>query len=262
MSTSTRSRTPIAVALGILAAASAVVAITAVGGGASAAGAPANAGLPRGSESVTLDPADFTTRIDNPYWPMRPGSRWVSRETAPDGTRQRVVVTVTKKTKLIANGVTARVVHDVVSEGRELVEVTDDFYAQDRAGNIWYLGEDTKEYENGRVNSTSGSFEAGVDGAQAGVVMPARPRVGLAYRQEYRKGEAEDRASIFSLKEQVEVPFGHFRKGRVLMTRDVNPLEPKVLEYKFYARGVGPVLAIGVSGDNDREELLSYSRGR
>jgi len=222
--------------------------------------ASSGASLPRGSEPVTLDPADFTTRIDNPFWPMRPGSRWVYRETAPDGTRQRVVVTVTRRTRLIANGVTARVVHDVVTEGGEPVEVTDDWYAQDRAGNVWYLGEDTKEYEDGRVVSTAGSFEAGVDGAQAGVVMPARPRVGLRYRQEYLAGQAEDRAEVFSLSEQVEVPFGHFR--RVLATRDLNPLKPKVLEYKLYARGVGPVLALGISGGDDREELVSFRRGR
>jgi hypothetical protein len=191
---------------------------------------------------------------------MRPGSRWVYRETAPDGTRQRVVVTVTNRTKLIANGVTARVVRDVVTERGEPVEVTDDWYAQDRAGNVWYLGESTRDYEDGEVVSTAGSFEAGVDGAQAGVVMPARPRRGLRYRQEHYAGHAEDRARVVSLREQAEVPFGHFR--RVLMTRDVNPLEPKVLEFKFYARGIGPVLAVGVSGGADREELVSFRRGR
>ncbi len=216
--------------------------------------------LPQGAEPVTLDPADFSTRIDNPYWPMRPGSRWVYRETDSDGARQKVVVTVTKRTKLIANGVTARVVHDVVTEKGVPVEVTDDWYAQDRAGNIWYLGEDTTEYEDGKPVNKHGSFEAGVDGAQAGVVMPARPKRGMRYRQEYRRGEAEDRARIFSLTEQAEVPFGHFAKGRVLMTRDVNPLEPKILEYKFYARGVGPVLAVSVSGSSDREELVRFRR--
>jgi len=223
--------------------------------------ATATAGdLPRGSEPVTLDPAGFTTRIDNPYWPMAPGSRWIYRETAPDGTRQRVVVTVTRRTKLIANGIIARVVRDVVTEDGTPVEVTDDWYAQDRAGNVWYLGEDTAEYESGVVVSREGSFEAGVDGAQAGVIMPARPRPGLRYRQEYYAGKAEDRAEVVSLREQAEVPHGHF--GRVLMTRDLTPLNPRVLEFKFYARGVGPVLAIGVSGGADREELVSFRRGR
>jgi hypothetical protein len=214
--------------------------------------------LPQGAERVQLDPADFTTRITNPWWPMRPGSRWVYRETDPDGTRQKVVVTVTRRTKLIANGVTARVVRDVVTEQGEFVEVTDDWYAQDRRGNVWYLGESTTEYENGKPVSTEGSFEAGVDGAQAGVIMPAHPRPGLRYRQEYYEGQAEDRAKVMSLREQAEVPFGHFRP--VLMTREVNPIEPRVLEFKFYARGVGPVLAVSVSGGADREELVSFRR--
>jgi hypothetical protein len=208
---------------------------------------------------VTLDPADFTTKIDNPYWPMRPGTRWVYRETDPEGAQLRVVVTVTGKTRRIANGITARVVRDTVTEGGELVEDTWDWYAQDSAGNVWYLGELTKEYENGKVVSTEGSFEAGVDGAQPGIVMPARPRPGLAYRQEYYRGHAEDRAVIFSLDEQVEVPYGHFKD--VVMTKDLNPLQPRILEYKFYARGIGPVLALGVSGGADREELVRYTRG-
>ena len=250
-----RTRISIAVALAVLAA-SAAIGISLAGSNPS----PSASRLPQGSEPVHLNPADFTTRITNPYWPMRAGSRWVYRETDAEGTRQRVVVTVTNKTKRIANGVTARVVHDVVTEGRKLVEVTDDWYAQDRAGNVWYLGEFTKEYENGRFKSTEGSFEAGVDGAQPGIAIPARPRPGLRYRQEYYKGHAEDKARVVSLREQAEVPFGHFRP--VLMTRDVNPLSPKVLEFKFYARGVGPVLAISVSGGSDREELVSYRKGR
>ena len=237
-------------------------AAVALGSVAEAAKPGKSSGLPQGSETVNLNPADFTTDIDNPYWPMKPGSRWVYRETDPNGTRQRVVVTVTDRTKKIANGITARVVSDVVTERGKPVEVTDDWYAQDKAGNVWYLGEHTTEYENGKPTSTEGSFEAGVDGAQPGIAMPARPKAGVRYRQEYYKGHAEDRANVLSLTEQVEVPFGHFRPGRVLTTRDLNPLKPKILEYKFYARGIGPVLAIGVSGGSDREELVSYRRGR
>ncbi len=245
----------IAVPVAVLAAA------TAVASGGAGTGAPAACPIPKGSQSVKLNPADFTTRITNPWWPMRPGSRWVYRETDAEGAKQRVVVTVMNRTKLIANGVRARVVRDVVTEGGVPVEVTDDWYAQDKCGSIWYLGEATTEYENGKPVSTHGSFEAGVDGAQAGVIMPAQPRTGLRFRQEYYEGEAEDRAEIFSLREQAEVPFGFFRKGKVLMTRESNPLEPKVLEYKFYARGIGPVLAVGVSGGTDREELVSYRKG-
>jgi hypothetical protein len=220
--------------------------------------ASATASLPQGSEPVTLDPAEFRTEIDNPWWPMRPGSRWVHREIDSEGTEQKVVVTVTDRTKAIANGVEARVVHDVVTEDGVPVEITDDWYAQDAEGNVWYLGEATTEYENGKPVSMAGSFEAGVDGAQAGVIMPADPQPGMTYRQEYYAGEAEDEGEIVSLGEQAEVPAGHY--GDVLMTKDVNPLEPKVLEFKFYARGVGPVLATSVSGGSDREELVSYRR--
>ena len=117
--------------------------------------AGAAAGLPRGDDHVALDPADFSTRITNPWWPMRPGSRWVYRETDSGGARQKVVVTVTRRTKRIANGVTARVVSDVATEDGEPVEVTDDYYAQDRDGNVWYLGEATAEYERGKVVSRS-----------------------------------------------------------------------------------------------------------
>lgn len=221
------------------------------GGGATA--------LPQGSERVKLDPADFTTAIDNPYWPMAPGARWVYRETDSEGARQRVVVTVTGKTKRTANGIEAMVVRDEVTEDGVPVEITDDWYAQDNDGNVWYLGEDTTEYENGKPATKAGSFEAGRDGAQAGIIMPADPEPGLSYRQEYYKGEAEDEASVVSVEEQAEVPAGHYTG--VLMTRDVNPLEPKVLEFKFFAKGVGPVLAVGVSGGSDREELISYQRG-
>jgi hypothetical protein len=214
--------------------------------------------LPQGSEPVKLDPADFSTRIDNPYWPMAPGDRWVYRETDEGGAELRVEVTVTDRTREIANGIEARVVHDVVTEDGRLVEVTDDWYAQDREGNVWYLGEDTAEYENGKVTTRSGSFEAGVDGAQPGIVMPANPRDGMAYRQEYYEGEAEDRAEVLSTDEKVEVPFGYFEGA--LLTKDLVSLEPRVSEYKLYAREVGPVLTVKTSGGSGREELISYSR--
>lgn len=206
-----------------------------------------------------LNPADFTTEIDNRWWPMTPGSRWVYRETDSEGAVQRVEVTVTRQTRRIANGIEARVVRDVVTEDGEPVEVTDDWYAQDAQGNVWYLGEDTTEYENGRPTTTAGSFEAGRDGAQPGIILPAQPEPGLTYRQEYYEGEAEDQGEIVSLDEQAEVPAGHFTG--VLMTKDTNPLEPKVLEFKFYARGVGPVLALSVSGGSDREELVRFTAG-
>ena len=221
--------------------------------------AASTGGLPQGSEKVTLDPADFTTRIDNPYWPMRPGSRWVYREFHPGGTTERVVVTVTNRTKRVANGVEARVVRDVVSENGVPTEVTSDWYAQDADGNIWYMGEATTEYVDGKPKTTEGSFEAGVDGAQPGIALPADPKPGLTYRQEYYEGEAEDQAVVIATDEQAQPPFGHYRN--VLMTKDVNPLEPRVLEFKFYGRGVGPLTTVGVSGGSKIEELISYTPG-
>jgi hypothetical protein len=214
--------------------------------------------LPQGSEPVTLDPADFVERIDNPFLPFLPGSRWVYRETDTAGARQRVTVTVTDRTRPI-EGIEATVVHDKVTERGALVENTFDWYAQDACGNVWYLGENTREYEDGEVVSTEGSWEHGVDGAMAGVVMPADRQVGLAYRQEYYAGEAEDRGEIASLDEQAQVPFGHFRD--VVMTKDTTPLQPRVLEYKFYAEGIGVVLAVGISGGSDREELVQFTPG-
>ena len=129
--------------------------------------------LPQGGDPVSLDPADFTTEIDNPYWPMTPGNRWIYRETDSEGAIQRVEVTVTDRTKQIANGVEARVVHDLVTERGQPVEDTYDWYAQDSEDNLWYMGEDTKEFKNGKVASTAGSWEAGVDGAQPGIAFPA-----------------------------------------------------------------------------------------
>jgi len=214
--------------------------------------------LPQGSERVKLEPADFTTHIDNPYWPMAPGDKWVYRETDQKRSEYHVEVTVTDHTKEIANGVEARIIHDVVSQNGQPVEITDDWYAQDKAGNVWYLGEDTAEYENGKVTSRAGSFEAGVAEAQAGIIMPAHPRDGMAYRQEYYRGEAEDRAEVLSTQEQVEVPFGHFTGA--LLTKDLVPTEPKVSEYKLYAKKVGPVLTTQTSGGSSREELISYTR--
>jgi hypothetical protein len=216
------------------------------------------AALPQGSETVQLDPASFTSQIDNPFWPMAPGTRWVYRETDAEGNAQRVVVTVTDVT-LDVMGIDARVVHDLVTEDGVPVEDTYDWYAQDADGNVWYLGEDTKEYEGGKVVSTDGSWEAGIDGAQPGIAVPGAPEVGLGYRQEYYAGEAEDTASVLSLDERVEAPLGSYTG--VLMTKDFTPLHPEVLEYKFYARGVGPVVVLGVSGGIGREELVAYTPG-
>jgi hypothetical protein len=258
-------RKPIAVVASVLVAALAVTACSSEdggGGGSGASTANPDTRLPQGSEPVKLDPADFTTRIDNRYWPMSPGSRWVFSETDTKGTREKVVVEVTGRTKTIANGVEARVIRDTVTENGVPVEITDDWYAQDKDGNVWYLGEYVTNYENGKVVDHSGSFEAGVDGAQAGIAMPADPKPGLSYRQEYYEGEAEDRGAVITVgQERVNVPYGFFNKD-VLMTRDIVPLEPKVQELKFYAPGVGPLLSIHTDSPGGRSELVSYRPGK
>ncbi|MCA1706904.1 MAG: hypothetical protein LC808_28030 [Actinobacteria bacterium] len=217
-----------------------------------------SAALPQGDDPVELDPANFTAEISNPYLPFVTGKRWTYREIDEKGTRLKVVVVVTTETKKMANGITARVVRDTVSEGGSIVEDTFDWYAQDDEGNVWYMGEKTAEFENGKITSRHGSFEAGVDGALPGIIMPAHPEPGLAYRQEYLKGEAEDNGEILSVEEMADAPLGHF--DNLVLEKNTITIEPKVLEYKFYAKGIGQVLALGVSGGGGREELLKIDR--
>jgi hypothetical protein len=211
-------------------------------------------GLPKGDEEVEIDPDEFTAEIDNRFWPMTPGTRWTYRETDPEGETSDVVVIVTTETKQLANGVTARVVRDTVTQAGENIEDTFDWYAQDSAGNVWYMGEDTAEFEDGEMVSDAGSWEAGVDGALPGIIIPADPAPGMSYRQEYYEGEAEDNGEVLSVDEMVDVTVGHF--DDVLLTKDTTPLEPDVLEYKLYAPGVGPVLILGISGGGGQEMLV------
>jgi hypothetical protein len=209
--------------------------------------------LPQGSEPVDLDPERFSADVTNRYWPMEPGTRWTYREI-DEGKTLDVVVIVSTETKKIANGVTARVVRDTVTEDGELIEDTFDWYAQDDAGNVWYLGEDTVEFEGGEISSREGAWEAGKDGAQPGIIMPADPADGMKYRQEYYEGEAEDNGEILSAEEKASVPAGDYED--VVLTKDTNALSPDALEYKLYAPGVGLVLALGIAGGGGREELV------
>lgn len=199
---------------------------------------------PAAAAPAVPDPADFTTLVDNPFLPMVPGTRLTYRETTEDGAG-REVLRVTHRTKVV-QGVRTVVVRDRAYFRGQLVEDTFDWFAQDRAGNVWYFGEATKEYENGRVVSTEGSWKAGRDGARAGIVMKARPRIGDTYYQEHAPGVAMDQARVLSRREQVTVPVGSF--GGVLKTRDFTRLDPGAVEQKFYARGVGLVLARAVQG--------------
>src|SRR5215217_4566886 len=180
--------------------------------------------------SPHIDPADFTTKIDNKYFPLKPGTTFVY-EGKMEGASERDEMAVTHDTKQVM-GVECVVASDKVTEGGKLIEQTYDWYAQDKEGNVWYFGEDVTEYKNGKVTGHEGSWESGVDGARPGIAMKADPRVGQTYRQEYSKGVAEDKARVVSLNGSVEVPYGKY--DRVLVTEEFTPLEPGVVERQYY----------------------------
>jgi hypothetical protein len=210
-----------------------------------------------GDYDPAVDPAEFGGPVDNPYLPFLPGSRWVYEGTS-DGESERIEVVVTGETREVM-GIDAVVVRDTVSVEGEVVEDTDDWFAQDADGNVWYLGEDSKEYEGGEVTSTAGSWEAGVDGALPGIVMPAEPAVGQAYRQEFYEGEAEDLAEVLRV-DGSETVAGERYDGLVV-TEEWNPLEPDVVEEKSYARGIGLVLEVATVGGEGRVELVEFTPG-
>jgi hypothetical protein len=180
-----------------------------------------------------IDPADFTTTIDNEYFPMKPGTTFIY-----EGGTERGEMTVTSDTKKVM-GVECVVIDHKEWEGGKLIERTYDWFAQDDKGTVWYFGENTKEYENGEVVSTKGSWEAGVDGAKPGIIMQADPKVGQSYYQEYYPGEAMDKARVLSFDSSVTVPYGTF--DEVLETKEWTPLQPGLSEKKYYVRGVGPL---------------------
>ena len=210
---------------------------------------------PGGGYQPKIRPADFGGPIDNPYFPLVPGARSVYDVTTPEGP-ERIVVEVTYDTKKI-RGISTVVVHDTATKDGQLIEDTFDWYAQDVAGNVWYFGEDTKAYQNGAANA-SGSWEAGVDGAQPGIVMKAHPRKGTAYRQEFLQGQAEDRARVLSVDASASVPFATYERSLV-KTKDITDLEPDVVEHKYYARGIGAVLEVDVKGGSERVELVEHT---
>ncbi len=210
-----------------------------------------------GDYRVDLDPSNFVEGVDHPYLPFRPGARWVYEDAVEEGT-ERIEVTVTDERKEIL-GIAATVVRDTVTLDGELIEDTRDWYAQDREGNVWYLGEDTAEYEGGEVVSTEGAWEAGVDGAVAGIIMEADPAVGDAYRQEFYEGEAEDLAEVVRMGDSVTTPAGRF--DDLLTIEEWTPLEPEVVEEKSYASGVGVVFEEKVAGAEGTMELIEFSAG-
>jgi hypothetical protein len=208
-----------------------------------------------GRYDPNIDPADFVPTIDNPYMPLTPGARW-EYDGSADGEAERTVVVVTDQRRDVA-GISATVVRDTVTVAGEVKEDTYDWYAQDRDGNVWYLGEETKEYENGEVSSTEGSWETDVDGALPGIVMPAHPTRGQAYRQEFYPGEAEDLAEITELDATKSIAMGDY--DHVLVVKEWNPLDPDVVEQKYYAPGIGMIAEDTVTGGDDASELVELS---
>jgi hypothetical protein len=223
---------------------------------ASAAATPFPAAYVKGAAyAPRIDPANFVEGVDNPYFPLVPGTQWVMKgqgESAGEVTTTQV----TRRTKSIL-GITCVVVRDRVDADGKAQERTLDWYAQDVEGNVWYMGEQTAEYKDGKVSSRAGSWEAGVDGAVPGIIMPAQPVAGLTYRQEFYQGEAEDLAKIVDLSSTASPPFRSFTD--VLVTEDWTPLEPDTVEQKFYAPGIGLVMERLVKGGNGTNELTGYS---
>jgi hypothetical protein len=207
-----------------------------------------------GPSNPTFDPANFVATVTNQFFPLPPG-RIQFYQGQADGAAQTDSAEVLSETKTIL-GVAATVVHDRVYTEGALTEDTFDWYAQDKDGNVWYLGEDTKELDNGQVVSTQGSWEAGVNGAEAGIIMWADPsaHLGVEYRQEFARGVAEDLGKIVAVNQNVTVPFGSLTG--CVKTEDRNALEPGVLENKFYCPDIGITFETTVQGGSDRNELV------
>jgi len=203
-------------------------------------------------------PGGFSARVTNPYFPLRPGMRWVYRGV-DEGKRQRNVVDVTDRVVVVA-GAPCAVIHDRVFLDGHLAEETLDYYSQDARGTVWYFGEDTHTLDShGRVISTEGSWRAGVDGARQGIYMPPHPRVGQRFQQEHYPGHAEDRFKVLGRHASVQTPFRDFRR-RALLTEEWTPLEPGVRDRKWYVRGIGQVREASAKGPRERADLVSFQR--
>ncbi|MBA3652213.1 MAG: hypothetical protein H0W66_12220 [Chthoniobacterales bacterium] len=204
-----------------------------------------------------IDPANFSTQIDNPYFPLIPGTTFVYEGQTAQGL-SHTDFAVTHNTRLI-DGVTCVEVRDSVFTDGVLTEDTLDWFAQDTEGNVWYFGENTHELIDGLISTIDGTFMGGLDGDKPGIIMKAHPAVGDFYRQEFSLANAEDEAESLSLDAVVTVPFGTFE--HCLQSEETTPLEPDLLEDKFYAAGVGNVLTMDVNS-GERIELIQILTGQ
>jgi hypothetical protein len=201
-----------------------------------------------------IHPDNFVSVINNPYLPIKTGSKYTYTAQSAEGV-ERIEVEVLAETRMIM-GITCMVVRDRAYLNNEIIEDTYDWFAQDKDGNVWYFGEDVDNYSNGEINNHYGSWEAGTDGAEPGIIMLGNPVTGLQYRQEHYPGAAEDQGEIIARNESVSVSAGSFKD--CLKIRETNPLDPDFLEYKYYAKGVGLVLVEKADAPDEKEELQSY----
>jgi hypothetical protein len=200
-------------------------------------------------------PSSFSTHVDNPWFPLLRGTRWIYTGVK-DGKRTRDFVVVTDQTKRI-EGVPCVAVRDRLYMHGRLEERTTDWYSQDSHRNVWYLGEDTAELDaHGHVTSTEGTWKAGVGGAKAGIYIPGHPRLGQSGLQEFLKGHAEDHFKVIGLFGSVAPP----GRANTLLAKEWTPLEPGVIDHKMYVRGIGTVLEQSQHGANERNELISVRR--
>ena len=200
-------------------------------------------------------PSSFSARVDNPWFPLLRGTRWVYTGVK-DGKPTRDLVKVTDQTKTI-EGVPCVAVDDRLYMQGRLEERTTDWYSQDSRGNVWYFGENTAELDrHGHVTSTEGTWKAGVDGAKPGIYIPGHPRLGQTAQQEFLKGHAEDHFKVIGLFDTV-APSG---QANTLLTKEWTPLEPGVIDHKMYVRGIGNVLEQSQQGPDERNELVSIRR--
>lgn len=198
----------------------------------------------------------FVSQVDNPWFPLKPGTVYRYRGIK-DGQASNEVFAVTHGSRVI-QGVRCTVVRDLLYIRGRLHERTTDWYAQDTAGNVWYYGEATAELStSGKVVSHEGSWRAGVNGARAGIYMPAHPRPGGSGRQEFYRGHAEDQFTVVSLSARVRTAGAS--SDHALLTKEFTRLEPGVLDHKYYVRGIGTVLERTVRGGNERNELVSVT---
>ena len=222
---------------------------------------PAGSSQSASAYHPVIDPANFTAVVNNPWFPLKPGSRYVY-EGVKDGEHVRDVTTVTDGVQRI-EGVPCVVVKDQLfhADG-SLVEDTSDFYTQDIQGNVWYFGEVTAGLDDqGNLTDTEGSWLAGEDGAQPGIFMEANPAVGHSFRQEDYPGHAEDQFAVLDLAASVTVPFGSYNES--ILTQETTVLEPSVVDHKNYAKGIGEIAELQVQGPQPPEELklVSFTSG-